>query len=105
MSTEGGSEALWSLQGTEIFYRAGTAMMAVSVETSPRVELGVPRTLFEGEYYSVPIGARQYDLEYPEGKRFLMIKELPNMTTTKLHYVENWSEVLKRAAPPTRTPQ
>ena len=99
VSTEGGSEPLWSLQGTEIFYRAGTSMMAVPVETSPRVKLGVPRTLFEGEYYSDPIGARHYDLEYPAGNRFLMLKAVPRSDSTQLVYVHNWFEELKRLAP------
>ena len=70
ISTGGGTAPLWSQDGTELYYRAGRAMMAVAVETGASFTAGRPETLFEGPYLDDL--ARNYDLA-PDG-RFLMIK-------------------------------
>jgi serine/threonine-protein kinase len=100
VSTQGGSEPLWSLDGTEIFYRTGSHMMSVRVATTPEVKLESPQILFADAYRRSPDGSRQYDLEYPEGKRFLMLKPAPRDDSTRLVYVHNWFDELRRLAPP-----
>lgn len=100
ISTDPGNEPRWAPDGSEIYYRSGGKMMAVSVETSPTFRADTPRPLFDDVYYRSIDQGTQYDLEYPLGKRFLMIKEIEDTTTTNLVYVENWSEELKRLAPP-----
>ena len=66
----GGTSPLWSPDGTELYYRAGPAMIAVPVETGASFTAGRPETLFEGPYLDDL--ARNYDLA-PDG-RFLMIR-------------------------------
>ena len=48
VSSEGGTEPLWSPRGGELFYRNGNKMMVVSVSTESTFEHGTPALLFEG---------------------------------------------------------
>ncbi len=99
ISAGGGSEPLWSPDGSEIFYRAGDRLMAVPVTTEPAFEAGSPQELFTGSY-AVRIG-RMYDI-HPDGQRFLMVK--PAETTeggssSHVVLVQNWFEELQRLVP------
>jgi serine/threonine-protein kinase len=99
---EGGGEPLWSHDGTELFYRSGPQMermMAVSVRTEPTFSAETPRVLFEGSYKisaSVPGDNPYYDI-FPDGQRFLMIKE--EQVAGQINVVLNWFEELKRLVP------
>ncbi len=95
----GGGGPVWSPNGTEIFYRSGGKMMAVSVQTKPTFSSGRPRVLFEGAYVtstSLP-GVSQYHDIHPDGQRFLMIKE--GQDSGQINVVLNWFEELKRLVP------
>ena len=50
VSTDGGTEPLWSPTGTELFYRDGNKMMAVAVSYRPDLIVAKPSVLFEGPY-------------------------------------------------------
>ena len=50
ISTDGGSEPVWSRDGRELFYLNGDRMMAVEITTAPAFRAGAPRLLFEGRY-------------------------------------------------------
>ena len=78
---EAAGEPVWSPDGTELFYRSGIRMMAVSVETEPTFRAGRPEVLFEGVYrgvVSAPPGYQDYDIS-PDG-RFVMVKEEESST-------------------------
>ena len=92
VSTNGGFEPAWAKDGAELFYREGTKMMVVSVETEPSLKLGIPVLLFEKPYYSTQFNS-QYDI-HPDGYRFLMIKR-DESTFDQINIVLNWFEVLK----------
>ena len=96
---EGGIEAVWSPDGTELFYRSGNQMMVVSIQTEPTFKAGRPRVLFEGLYLStnISLGYQYYDIS-PDGQRFLMIKAVEG-STGQINVVLNWFEELKRLAP------
>ena len=72
VSTEGGSEPIWSGNG-ELFYRNGDKMMVVDIKTEPSLSVGTPRLLFEGSFDTMPIPLTNYDVT-SDGQRFLMIK-------------------------------
>ena len=76
VSNGGGTEPVWSADGTKILYRNGNAIMSVSVRTKPRFEVsGSPELLFSGDYdFSNP---RNWDV-MPDGK-LLMIRSSPGV--------------------------
>ena len=78
---EGGVQPVWSPDGTELFYRSGNRMMAVSVQTEPTFRKGRPEVLFEGTYVTSRFqpGYQYYDIS-PDGQRFLMIKAVEGST-------------------------
>ena len=75
-------------------------MLAVPFDPTSGVS-GDPVTVFEGPYASYLGGLpfRSYDI-MPDGKRFIMVKELPDQGraagTTQMNVVVNWSQGLKR---------
>ena len=74
-------------------------MYAVPVTTEPTFKPGLPQLLFEGDYYRVFTGARQYDVTYVGGEQFLMLENVPPDSEAKLIYVDNWTTELERLAP------
>ena len=101
ISTEGGTEPVWTRNGRELFYRSGDKMMAVDVATQPGFAAGKPRMLFEGPYEPAQIPVANYDVS-PDGQRFLMLKpvEQAQAAPTQINVVLNWFEELKRRVPP-----
>ena len=96
---DGGGEAIWSPDGSELFYRIGDRMMVVSIQTEPRFVSGRPTVLFEGSYRggtSVPPGYAYYDISN-DGQRFLMTKD--DGQQGQINVVLNWFEELKRLVP------
>jgi eukaryotic-like serine/threonine-protein kinase len=74
ISIEEGYEPAWSRDGRELFYRAGSKMMAVRVKTAISFEASRPEMLFDAKYSTSPgFGSPAYDIA-ADG-RFLMIKE------------------------------
>jgi eukaryotic-like serine/threonine-protein kinase len=99
ISTDGGSEPVWSPDGRELFYRNGPSMTVVPIERKPTLSIGAPKVLFEEAYFAAGDGSRRYDIT-PDGKRFLMIKEPGSEDAPKnLTVVLNWQEELKRLVP------
>ena len=98
ISTDGGSEPVWSRDGSQLFYRNGNKMMAVGVTTQPDFTASTPRFLFEGQYEFSDTGHAGYDVA-PDG-RFLMIQPLePAQAATQINLVLHWFDELKRLAP------
>jgi serine/threonine-protein kinase len=101
ISTDGGTEPVWSRNGREVFYRSGNKMMAVATTTQPRFSAGKPQVLFEGEYFMkrFPVMGPAFDVS-PDGQRFLMVKETDQAPSlTQINVVLNWFEELKRRVP------
>lgn len=96
ISTDGGREPLWSRDGQEIYYRKGSQVVAVTIETDEGFSAGETRLLFDGDYWSVPSDNRNYDIA-PGSQRFLMVRNEP--APTQLNVVVNWAEELKRLVP------
>jgi len=101
ISTDGGTEPLWSRNGRELFYRSGNRMMTVEVTTQTSFSVGKPRRLFEGQYLAMPfpqLGVA-YDVS-SDGQRFLMVEEGEQFSAaTQINVVQNWTEELKRLVP------
>jgi Tol biopolymer transport system component len=100
VSSAGGYEPLWSLDGRELFFRDGAAMMAVAVETGDEFSFAAPRVLFSGPYVqrAVPT-SRGYDVA-PDG-RFLMIlpsEENRAAAPASIVVVQNFGEEIRQRA-------
>ena len=66
ISTEGGTQPVWSRDGRELFYRNGKKMMVVDISTRTAFSTGKPKMLFEMET-PAPYGAySDYDVS-PDG--------------------------------------
>ncbi|HEY4579611.1 MAG TPA: hypothetical protein VIG89_01130, partial [Candidatus Acidoferrales bacterium] len=106
ISTDGGTEPVWSPNGRELFYRSGEKMMAVDIATQPSFAVGKPKVLFEGQYVPSPITFPNYDVS-ADGQRFLMLKASgqAEAASTQIVVVQNWFEELQRRVPPGRSGQ
>ncbi len=98
VSTNGGTEPVWSPKGGELFYRSGEKMMAVNVVSGQTFSAENPRVLFEGRFVPTRRGDATYDVS-PDGQRFLMVKRNQQSTPAQLNVVLNWFEDLKRRVP------
>jgi Tol biopolymer transport system component len=99
ISLEGGNEPVWPRNGRELFYRAGDAMMAVEVQTTPAFSAGKPRKLFDKAYERSLALWANYDAS-PDGQRLLMVRqENASAPATHINVVLNWLEELKQKLP------
>jgi serine/threonine-protein kinase len=101
VTADGGSSPVWAPDRRELFYQNGDAMMAIPIDTEPTFTFGKPQRLFSGSYIRT---YRNFDIS-PDGQRFLMIKDagaqaLEPSARDEIAVVLNWSEELKRLAPP-----
>jgi serine/threonine protein kinase/Tol biopolymer transport system component len=96
VSTDGGTEPLWSREGSEIFYRVGNKMMACKTRTAPDFQAGPPQLLFEGAYEKGRDSRPAYDVT-ADGRRFLMLRsDNSESAPTRFEIVLEWFEELKR---------
>jgi serine/threonine-protein kinase len=106
VSSNGGHGPRWSREGRELFYRNGDSVIAVAVQTEPTFKCGKPVPLFQGTYVGFHLGTgTEWDIS-PDGKRFLMIKEVESASKPaaaevprKINIVLNWFEELKQRVP------
>ena len=101
ISTGGGSEAVWSRDGRALFYRSGSQMLAVEVDTTAvDLNVGRPSVIFEGTYDTDPfaLGNANYDVSL-DGERFLMVTGASAGAISELTVVQHWFEELKRLVP------
>ena len=96
ISTGAGTEAVWSRNGGELFYRNGEQLWVVDVETEPGFEVGSPRVLFEAPYDSQFVaGNANYDVS-EDGQGFLMVQGGTAAEAPGYVVVQNWFEELQR---------
>ena len=103
VSLDGGHDPLWAPDSHELFYRSGDEIMAASINTTPDLNIGKQRILFEDKYALLG-GRMTWDID-PEGKRFLMAKDYidssaeEGATLPKINVIVNWFEELKERVP------
>ena len=98
VSTGGGTQPLWSRDGSELFYRNDDALLGVPVETQPSFTAGNPAVVLDG-WYTTNQGGRGYDVSL-DGERFLMLRQYEDAASTvEIVVVENWFAELERLAP------
>ena len=98
VSTDSGNEPMWSRDGKELFYRAGTSLMVVDVTTEPSFEAAKPRVLFEAPYDQAGALYANYDVS-SDGRNFVMIRSEQHAAASRIHV----RAPLARRARPSRT--
>jgi tRNA A-37 threonylcarbamoyl transferase component Bud32 len=99
VSTTGGSEPRWAHSGRELFFRnPANEMMATPITPGPTFEWGEPRVLFSAAGYSRADNGRTYDVA-PGDRRFLMLRIVPDTTTSEVVVVENFLQELRAKVP------
>ncbi len=93
VSINGGSSPVWSRDGKELFYRAGDALMSVTVNTTGALTLGERRRLIDLTGYDSG-DFRDFDVS-ADGQRFLLIYTDPALRPTRLDIIVNWVEQLR----------
>ena len=75
-------------------------MMAVEITTEPSFSAGIPRLLFEGQYWARANTIPAYGVA-PDGQRLLMVRtrEQQQKSSTQINVVLNWFEELKQRVP------
>jgi serine/threonine-protein kinase len=92
VSDGGGTEPLWSPDGSKIFYRGADGnFYSVAMRTSPTLSVGRRTILFEDNF--VPNSAHANYDQHPTTGQFVMVKG--TATKSDLVIVLNWSEELK----------
>jgi Tol biopolymer transport system component len=89
ISTDGGSHPQWSHNMRELFYRRGSALMAVTIDTNRGFRAETPRLLFSDGRYVGAGGDLTFDVA-PTDDRFLMIQNEDAAASRQLHLVYNW---------------
>ncbi len=105
VAIDGGGQPVWGRSGRELFYVNANKLMSVSVITQPRFSASTPR--FIGDVPPSTIAPIFSNTGYasPDGQRFLFLKPSEeNVPPGEVRIVLNWSEELKRLAPPARKP-
>jgi serine/threonine protein kinase/Tol biopolymer transport system component len=96
LSTDGGTEPVWSRSGKELFYINGDKLMVVEVITTPTFAAGTPRLIMEGRYTPSPTDSTGYDVS-ADGQRFIRVQPTePDPPTNQIRIVMNWFDELQR---------
>ena len=98
ISSDGGTEPVWSPDGSELFYRSGDQLMVVDLADPARPETA--RTLWTDGYARDPNNNAipNYDIA-ANGQRFIMVRPMAEEGENELIIVQNWFEELKRLVP------
>ena len=92
ISTGGGGEPLWAPDGSHLYYRQGSWLLAARVVTSPTFAVVARDSLFDGPFMTDRFHPN-YDVT-PDGKGFVMVR--PVEQDRQLIMVVNWIEELRQ---------
>ncbi len=106
VSDGGGTQALWSGDGRELFYRTDTGIMSVRVSTEEgSFRASRPEVVFEGNFLGGLRGVLLPGFNFPDytvsadGKRFVMFQgSTEGALATEAKVVLGWFEELQRLA-------
>ncbi|UCC25432.1 MAG: PD40 domain-containing protein, partial [Gemmatimonadales bacterium] len=102
VTTDGGDAPVWSPSGDRLYYRRGSAMMAVEVADLATLRFGAHRTLFDGGWALPGPEASQSHTYHvmPDGEHLVMIRHEPTAIPDRIHVVLDWLEELEAGSTP-----
>ena len=92
ISTAGGTEPAWSLDGKRVYYRSGNAMLVATIATSPTVRV-VARDTVAADLRNITASAYSIGYDLARDGRFL--GRLSNRDDYQLVVVPNWRSELE----------
>jgi Tol biopolymer transport system component len=99
-----GEQAVFSRDGTELFFFDGRGLAVAAVAYEPALRVGTPDRLFETANYLTGVLGRAWDPD-PSGERFLLIRQ-PSVDEVgqesprlRIDVALNWIEELKQRVP------
>jgi eukaryotic-like serine/threonine-protein kinase len=93
VSSAGGEEPRWSLDGRELLYRYGESWFAAPVRSDPTFAAGAPRRIFEGPYINV--SGFSYDVA-PDGRLIVLKNTQQTQPADRLRVLLNWTDDVRR---------
>jgi serine/threonine-protein kinase len=98
LSARGGAEEpRWTEDGSRVVFRVGQQLIAVVVDTAPRLRAGPPRVVLEDEF--VNVGGWSWDMT-DNGSRFLVLHGPDaGMSTRTVRLIFGFADGLRRSAP------
>ena len=88
ISTDGGTDPVWSSDGRELYFRRGSALLAVTVTAGAEFRSGRPQTVFDARYETID-GARNYDV-VPRKAEFVAVRNEGTADHEQFNVVLNW---------------
>ena len=95
ITTKGGDHALWSPDGTQLFYQYSGKLFAVDIRTEPAFRAFPPSELPIAGTVHGETGFRNYDIT-GDGKQFLVLLPAAAAEPAQIHVVLHWLEELKQ---------
>jgi serine/threonine-protein kinase len=96
ISTDGGTEPLWSHDGRELFYQSGNTLMGVTVTPGSAFSASAPRPVHAGRFFRTITGNTSFSITR-DGTRFLRIQPVDQVPAiTHIELVLNWFAELRR---------
>jgi eukaryotic-like serine/threonine-protein kinase len=91
ISAEGGTEPLWSHDGSRLFYRQGRRVLQAVLRTEPDFRVLSRAVLFDGDYLPASAPHANYDIA-PDGNGFIMLEGVGDPQIVLVH---NWRRELR----------
>ena len=96
VSGAGGSEPVWSRDGTRLYFRRAEIMLAVDVQREPSLVVARPVEVFRGSFALGSGGLAGYDVS-ADGERFVMVRHgRTDVWPMNVEVVLNWFVELER---------
>jgi Tol biopolymer transport system component len=99
VSVNAGDQPMWSRDGTTLFYRTPSHMMAATIVERPTLAVARRDTLFDERGRFIRMGNTRYDVT-PDGK-FLMLRRdsaaVVDRVSTSVTWIANWTRLMERS--------
>jgi Tol biopolymer transport system component len=92
VSTDGGTEPVWSPDGSHLYFRGLSNLMTSTVLERPALAVSPPVPLFPLDAFKPSVAHTGYDI-FPDGRRFLMLGGW-GRAQSRVYVLVNWAQTL-----------
>ena len=94
VSTGGGITAVWSRDGSRLFYRSQTHLMAVTVSYQPELAISIPQPVIADDF-GRPLGETHTSFDVSAEGDFIFARSAAGAIKPRMHAVLNWARGLR----------